>query len=125
MSGERFLPTQPTKSRRRHENSEPLPRHARSLHPASVPVSTCVPLGARSDLSQSCRLDRGPATSGQPRSADISSSQRDVSRVPILLQKSFWGVEGKFLEPLRRFKCGDVRDHIVSSKIDQGPPWWH
>ena len=23
-----------------------------------------------------------------------------------------------------RFASGDVRDHIVSSKIDQGPPWW-
>ena len=22
-----------------------------------------------------------------------------------------------------RFASGDVRDHIVSSKIDQGPPW--
>jgi hypothetical protein len=29
--------------------------------------------------------------------------------VPILLQKSFWGNERKFLEPLTR---GDVRDHI-------------
>src|SRR5258705_10181701 len=23
-----------------------------------------------------------------------------------------------------RFTRGDVRDHIVSSKIDHGPPWW-
>ena len=29
-----------------------------------------------------------------------------------LLQKSFWGVERKFLEPLVRFARGDVRDHI-------------
>jgi hypothetical protein len=35
---------------------------------------------------------------------------------PILLQKSFWGGERKFLEPLMRFARGDVRDHIVSSK---------
>jgi len=42
--------------------------------------------------------------------------------VPILLQKSFWGDERKFLEPLMRFTSGDVRDHIVSSKIDHGPP---
>jgi hypothetical protein len=27
----------------------------------------------------------------------------------ILLQKSFWGVERKFLEPLVRFARGDVR----------------
>ncbi len=29
----------------------------------------------------------------------------------ILLQKSFWGVERKFLEPLMRFTRSDVRDH--------------
>jgi hypothetical protein len=40
----------------------------------------------------------------------------------ILLQKSFWGGERKFLEPLMRLTRGDVRDHIVSSKIDHGPP---
>jgi len=42
--------------------------------------------------------------------------------VPILLQKYFWGGERKFLEPLMRFPRGEVRDHIVSSKIDYGPP---
>jgi hypothetical protein len=42
---------------------------------------------------------------------------------PIVLQKSFWGVERKFLEPLMRFTRGDVRDHIASSKIDHGPSW--
>jgi hypothetical protein len=36
--------------------------------------------------------------------------------------KVFWGDERKFLEPLMRFTSGDVRDHIVSSKIDHGPP---
>jgi hypothetical protein len=30
----------------------------------------------------------------------------------ILLQKSFWGAERKFREPLVRFARGDVRDHI-------------
>jgi hypothetical protein len=39
----------------------------------------------------------------------------------IVLQKPFWGDERKFLEPLMRFARGDVRDHIVSSKIDQRP----
>jgi hypothetical protein len=56
--------------------------------------------------------------------ADIALCSRHVSKVPILLQKSFWGDERKFLEPLMRFTSGDVRDHIVSSKIDHGPPWW-
>jgi hypothetical protein len=30
---------------------------------------------------------------------------------PIPLKKSPWGDERKFLEPLMRFTCGDVRDH--------------
>jgi hypothetical protein len=46
----------------------------------------------------------------------------NVHFAPILLQKSFWGDEQKFLEPLMHFTSGDVRDHIVSSKIDHGPP---
>ena len=29
--------------------------------------------------------------------------------MPILLQKSFWGKEQKFLEPLMRFSRGDAR----------------
>jgi hypothetical protein len=40
----------------------------------------------------------------------------------ILLKKSFWEGERKFLEPLMRFARGDVRYHIVSSEIDHGPP---
>jgi hypothetical protein len=36
--------------------------------------------------------------------------------LPIVLKKSFWGVERKFLEPLMRFMRSDVRDHIVSHK---------
>ena len=39
----------------------------------------------------------------------------------ILLQKSSWGEEQKFLGPLMHFLRVDVRDHIVSSKIDHGP----
>jgi hypothetical protein len=46
----------------------------------------------------------------------------DVAYRQILLQKSFWGVERKVLETLMRFTRSDVRDHIVSSKIDHGPP---
>jgi len=53
---------------------------------------------------------------------DIAKIFRHVRFVPILLQKSFWGGERKFLEPLMRFMRDDVRDHIVSSKIDHGPP---
>jgi hypothetical protein len=32
--------------------------------------------------------------------------------MPILLQKSFWGGERKFLAPLMRFARGDVGGHI-------------
>jgi len=56
------------------------------------------------------------------RIADSQQTSRHVRYVPILLQKSFWGGEGKFLEPLMRLTRGDVRDHIVSFKIDHRPP---
>jgi hypothetical protein len=46
----------------------------------------------------------------------------DVAYWQILLQKSFWGGERKFQEPLMRLTRGDMRDHIVSHKIDHGPP---
>ena len=53
-----------------------------------------------------------------PRQAAIRKSDGMAMSAshPILLQKSFWGGERKFLEPLMRFARGDVRDHIVSSK---------
>jgi hypothetical protein len=56
-----------------------------------------------------------------PPSTDIISATLYVRKVPILLQKSFWGGERKFLEPLMRFTRGDVRDHIDPSEIDHRP----
>jgi hypothetical protein len=56
------------------------------------------------------------------RCAHNRASIQYVCFVPILLQKSFWGGERKFLEPLMPFAHGDVRDHIVSFRIDHGPP---
>ena len=53
--------------------------------------------------------------------ADIPPQGREVRFWPILLQKSFWDVDGKIFGPLIRFTRGDVRDHIVSSKIGHGP----
>jgi hypothetical protein len=41
----------------------------------------------------------------------------------ILLQKSFWGGEPKFSEPLMRLAPRDVRDHIVSRQNDHGPSY--
>jgi hypothetical protein len=41
----------------------------------------------------------------------------------IVLKKSFLGDARNFLEPLTRFARGDVRDLIVSHKIDQGPSY--
>jgi len=61
-------------------------------------------------------------TSELPPETDINTAGRHVSKVPILLQKSFWEGERKFLEPLMRFARGEVRDHIASSEIDHGPP---
>jgi hypothetical protein len=59
--------------------------------------------------------------SAPPHKPDICALVTQVSNGPTLLQKSFWGGERKFLEPLMHFTSGDVRDHIVSSKIDHGP----
>jgi hypothetical protein len=52
----------------------------------------------------------------------LPNKPQHVGFWPILLQKSFWGGERKFLEPLMRFARGDVRDHLASSKIDHGSP---
>jgi hypothetical protein len=90
--------------------------------------------GLLSRKQASVRLGQGPSwvKTGKPQReqmfsalllrADIAQQSRHVRFVPILLQKSFWGVERKFLEPLMRFTRGDVRDHIVSSKVDHGSP---
>jgi hypothetical protein len=43
----------------------------------------------------------------------------EVRLVPIVLKKSFLADEPKFLGALMRFVRADVRDHIVSPKIDQ------
>jgi hypothetical protein len=75
-------------------------------------------------MGQSRHFDCALRTSALPRSADIADQVRQVRKVPILLRKSFWGGERKFLEPLMRFMRGNVRDHIVSSKIDHEPPQW-
>ena len=62
------------------------------------------------------------STSGLNPKTDVDHNAPHVRYVPILLQKSFWGGERKFLEPPMRFTRGAVRDHIDSSKIDHGPP---
>jgi len=53
---------------------------------------------------------------------EVIEKSTDFRCWPILLQKSFWGDERKILEALMRFTRSDVRDHIVSSKIDHGSP---
>jgi hypothetical protein len=54
--------------------------------------------------------------------ANVFRAVADVGLWQILSQKSFWSDERNFLAPLMRFTSGDVRDYIVSSKIDHGPP---
>ena len=41
----------------------------------------------------------------------------------IVLQKSFWVDQRKFLGPLMHFALGDVRGHIISRKNDHGPAY--
>jgi hypothetical protein len=91
-------------------------------------------------------LSTGQRTRADGHSASVSRRLSEVERAAyrkwafratsafplILLQKSFWGGERKFLELLMRFARGDVRDHIVSHKNDHGASyerygvlqWW-
>ncbi len=46
---------------------------------------------------------------------------RTGHRQAIAACKSFWGDDENSSGPLMRFVCGDVRDHVVSPKIDHGP----
>jgi hypothetical protein len=62
----------------------------------------------------------------------VAIDSKCVSYWQIVLKKSFWGDERNFLGPLMPFARGDVRDHIVSHKNDQGASygryavlqWW-
>jgi hypothetical protein len=56
-----------------------------------------------SEFGQSRRFDRPLLTSDLPPETDIVRVGRHVSKVPIVLQKSFWGDDRNFLGPLMRF----------------------
>src|SRR6267142_3140698 len=49
------------------------------------------------------------ATAALDRSLTASSAAPRSAFPSIVLKKSFWGDERKFLEPLMRFACGDMR----------------
>jgi hypothetical protein len=55
--------------------------------------------------------------------ADTPSGSGKRLQMPDIVAKVFLGWRPK-IEPLLRFMRGDVRDHIVSSKIDHEPPQW-
>jgi hypothetical protein len=101
----------------RQLSGEPMPDPSMTAAAASHFRSA-----ATSVVGQTEKSGRATGKSALPSITDIVRQAREVRKVPILLQKSFWGGERKFLEPLMRFTRGDVRDHIVSSKIDHGPP---
>jgi hypothetical protein len=67
-------------------------------------------------LGQKRCFGGAPITSGLPRQADLFGVRQHVSKVPILLKKSFSADERKFSGPLMRSARGDVRDHIVLPK---------
>src|SRR5262249_53337535 len=67
------------------------------------------------------RRSREPWSGLLPK-ADMPPASAYFGSGPILFQKSFWGGERKILEALMRFTRRDVRNHIVSSKIDHRPP---
>src|SRR5260370_20367522 len=95
---------------------------ARLIVAGRTPVRMAGMGGTNSAHRQRCgrpaRPDRGrsPVTAAGCRSC----RKGRVRLWQILLQKSFWGGERKFLEPLMRLTGGDVRDHIVSPKIEHG-----
>jgi hypothetical protein len=90
-------------------NDEMNGHKARSARNSSPRAGRC---GWGRRMSQPRTSARAAAKSALPPVTDILSSSRHVAKVPILLQKSFWGEEQKFLEPLMRFARDDVRDHI-------------
>src|ERR1700686_46198 len=77
-----------------------------------------------SELGHSRRFGDVRVMSAFPLIATEPQTARHVRKVPILLQKSFWGAERKFLEPPMRLAPRDVRDLIVSQKNDHGPSYW-
>jgi hypothetical protein len=94
-----------------------------------VPASTLTLFGPHASSNvrfapEAANHNRMLWTSAFVPDSDIAHPRSHVGFVPILLRKSFWGGERKFLEPLMRFMRGNVRDHIVSSKIDHEPPQW-
>jgi hypothetical protein len=52
-----------------------------------------------SGLGHSRRFDRAPTTSGLPRQPDMPGARRHVSKVQIVLQKSFYLTDHKFSGP--------------------------
>src|ERR1700686_980808 len=76
-----------------------------------------------SELGHSRRFGDVRVMSAFPLIATEPQTSRHVSNVPILLQKSFWGAERKFLEPLMRLAPRDLRDLKVSQKKDHGPSY--
>jgi hypothetical protein len=86
-------------------------------------VDRC-PAMPTSEMGHSRRFRDVGCESALPPRTDIVSLTGHVRKVPILLQKSFWGAERKFLEPLMRLAPRDVRDLIVSQKNDHGPSYW-
>jgi hypothetical protein len=62
-----------------------------------------------SESDQSLHANDVPSTSALAARTHIISPIDQARKVPILLQKSFWGVERKSLETLMRFTLGDVR----------------
>ena len=84
----------------------------------AVRWSSCAILLSISRLSKVQSVDQRIAWNAVSAFANCGRAVAHVrgSYVPILLQKSFWGVERKFLEPLMRFTRGDVRDQSVHPK---------
>jgi hypothetical protein len=99
----------------------PVTKCLKSSNPL-VLIAKLLQIGATSALGQFQKMASAHAMPAFPLKATELRTSLEVRFVPILLQKSFWGIEGKFLEPLVRFTRDDLRDRIASSKIDHRSP---
>src|SRR6476659_3887565 len=95
----------------------PKPTNFCAVRPSVAFGSTARRLpGWRADCPPGREIGFRPTTSGLRLETDIVRAGRHVSKVPILLQKSFWGDERKFSGTLTRVARGNVRDHVILEK---------
>lgn len=102
---------------RTHRHPERIPIAPSTQRPAVILPR--LQLGIE-DCAKTCTVkSKSRSASSRPEAYQLANDRS----WRIVLKKSFLGDARNFLEPLMRFARGDVRDLIVSHKIDQGPSY--